>query len=320
MPLRWLLVAAIAMVPAAVDLRAQLRSDVPPPAWQPTGARITWKGLSFIVPAGMSGSVKGDLYELIGLGMRGRGGTCAITISGEIPSRGDLAAFAQAILVGNLAGLRAGIADSQGGSNLIADRRVGRSADGWRYVELNGMVNSSGVDRARIMLIDRGATVIAILAMSTPGNGCVGLSIETTPNGNTITWAALYYSLKLAGATPSDHLREQIIGRWAGSGMSSAGAGMLQDEVFASNGRYGGASLGAVTPGKDLSSSTGEGRYVLDADKLAVFPNGGKPEVHLIRVVEDYAVLTPSRSTLQLCKVNVDVAGPSERCLSRRSP
>lgn len=318
MPLRWLLVAAIALVPGTTDLRAQLRSDLPPPAWQPTGARITWKGLSFIVPPGMSGAAKGDLYEMVGLGMRGRGGVCVIVISGELPSRGDLATYAQAILVGNLASVGAGVADSQGGSNLIADRRVGRSADGWRYVELNGMFTQGAGGRARIMLIDRGATVISIFAISQPGNGCVGLSFETTPNSNTITWAALYYSLKLAGATPSDHFREQIIGRWVGSGMSkAAGAGMLQDEVYAPNGRYGGASLLATATGQQLSSSTGDGHYVVDADKLAIFPNAGKPEAHLIRVVEDYSLRTPSKSTVQLCKVRIIVAEPYERCLPR---
>ena len=315
MPLRWLLLAAIALVPGTPDLRAQLRSDLQPPAWQPTGARITWKGLSFIVPPGMSGAVKNDLYEMVGPGMGGRGGVCAIVISGEIPSRGDLATYAQALLVGNLTSVGARIADSQGGSNLIADRRVGRSADGWRYVELNGMVTSGSVDRARIMLIDRGATVISIFAIS--NNGCVGLSFESTPNSNTITWAALYYSLKLAGATPSDHLREQIIGRWVGSGMSSAtGVGMLQDEVYAADGRYGGTSLLASATGQ--SSSSGDGRYVVDADTLAIFPNTGKPQAHLIRVVEDYSVMTPSKSTVRLCKVKVDVGGPYERCLSGR--
>ena len=97
-----------------------------------------------------------------------------------------------------------------------------------------------------------------------------------------------------------------------------AGVGMLQDEGYAPNGRYGGASLGARATGQPLSSSTGVGRYVVDADKLATFPDGGKPEAHLIRVVEDYSLMTPAKSTVQLCKMRVDVAGPYERCLSRR--
>jgi len=316
MPLRWLLIAAIALVACTTDLTAQLRSDLPPPAWEPIGARITWKGLSFIVPPGMTGTPQGDAYEMTGLGVLGRAGQCAIMISGEIPARGDLGTYAQDLLVANMASLGVGITDSQGGSNLAADRRVGRSADGWRYVELNGMVTAGGANRARLMLIERGSTVVPILAVANPSNGCVGLSNETTPNGNTITWLAFYYSLKLVGATPSDHLRGQVIGRWGGSGASAAaGAGMVQDEIFATNGQYDSNILGGAPTG--LVSSTGAGRYVVDADKLAVYPAGGKPEAYLFRVVEDFSVLTPSRSTLQLCKIKFDVGGPHERCLSR---
>src|SRR6187200_531238 len=119
MPLRWLLIAAIALVPCALDLRAQLRSDLPPPAWQPTGARITWNVLSFIVPRGMSGRPVGDIYELTGPGVLGRTGQCAITIAGPLPARGDLATHAQDLLVSTMARIGTGIADSQGGSNLV---------------------------------------------------------------------------------------------------------------------------------------------------------------------------------------------------------
>lgn len=69
------------------------------------------------------------------------------------------------------------------------------------------------------MLIDRGATVIPIIAISTQSNGCVSLSSEPSPFINTITWAALYYSLRLQGAIPSNHLRQQIVGRWENFGI-----------------------------------------------------------------------------------------------------
>jgi len=314
MLLRWLLVAATASVLSATGLRAQPPSALPPAAWQPVGARVTWRGLSFIVPPGMRGTDRGDFYEMGGLGMRGRGGLCAILI-GERPSRGDLAEHAQSLLVEFLGALKLGVADSIGGSNLIGDRRVGRSADGWRYLELNGMVTPGGAGRARIMLIDRGATVVPIIAMSEPSNGCVGLSIETTPNTNTITWVALYHSLRLLGATPSDHVRGQIIGRWENFGMSAAGAGALRNEVYAPNGRYG-SSLATTATGRELSSN-GDGKYVIDADTLAIYPNAGTPEAQLIRIVEDYEANVPSKSTVRLCKLKVDVAGPYELCLSR---
>lgn len=313
----WLLAVAIVLVPGPTDLGAQAPSDPPPAGWQPTGARVTWRNISFIVPPGMSGAAQADLYEMGGPGMRGRGTQCGIIILGEMPARGDLATQAQDTLVSIMSGLKLGVADSQGGSNLIADRRVGRSADGWRYVELSGMVTPGVGGGARIMLIDRGATVIPIFAISAPGNGCVGLSMETTPNSNTITWAALFYSLRVAGAAPSDHLREQIIGGWGGSGaFATAQAGMVQEEDYAPNGRYGGEILGA-SPTGGLSSSGG-GQYVVSADRLTIFPGRGTPSVHLIRIVEDYAVLTPSQSTVRLCKVRVDAGGPHERCLSRR--
>ena len=68
----------------------------------------------------------------------------------------------------------------------------------------------------------------------------------------------------------------------------AGGAGMLQDEVYAPNGRYGGTSLGATATGQQVSSSTGNGHYVVDADTLVIFPNAGQPEAKLIRIVEDY--------------------------------
>jgi hypothetical protein len=290
---------------------------MPPPVWQPTGDRITWRSISFIVPPGMTGSAKADFYEMGGLGIRGGLGQCVILIFRELPSAGDLATQAHRILIEALSAIKVGVADSHGGPNLVADRRVGHSADGWRYVELSGMLTQGVGGRARIMLIDRGAMVVPIVAISTPGNGCVGLSIETTPNSNTITWMALYYSLKLGGAMPSDHLRQQIVGGWEGSAMSrTAAAGMLQDEVYEPNGRYG-ASFGAIANGQQ-SSSSDSGRYVVAADKLATFPDAGTPETHLIRIVEDYSLMTPSKSTVQLCKMKVDPGGSYERCVSRR--
>jgi hypothetical protein len=318
MPLRWLLVAALALTPVTTHLRAQLRSDLPAPVWQPIGERVAWGSLSFIVPPGMKGKVRTDLYEMAGPGVRGRDSQCSIFIVGAKPSRGDLATFAQTLLLGTLT---ARVYDTSGGSNFIGYRRVGRSADGWRYVELNGRVDSMNATRIRVMLIDRGATVIPIIGIAEPGNGCVGLNIEATPNENTVTWSALFYSLKLVGdtASASNHLREQVIGHWEGSGFAFGGsAGMLQDEVFEPNGRYGGAGMDTVGPGRPLSSSTGRGSYVVEANKLALFPNAGNPEAYLIRVVEDYSPTTPGEPTVQLCKMSVDAIGLKERCLSRR--
>ena len=317
MPVRWLVGTVIALVLGAHYSRAQPRPALPPAVWQPTGERVTWRNLSFIVPTGMRGVAKPDGFEMSGLGVSGRGGQCHIIIFAETPSGGDLATRAQDFLVDSMAVLGVGVADSRGGSNLIGDRRVGRTTDGWRYVELNGMVTPGGAGRARIVLIDHGVTVVPILAVSDHLNGCVGLTNETTPNGNTITWVALYHSLKLPGATPSDHLREQVIGRWESFGRSAGGAGALQDEAFGSNGRYGGGSVGADSSGKLMAPNLGDGRYIVDESKLVIFPRAGPPEAVLIRVIEDYSETEPSKPTVRLCKLKVDATGPYEICLSR---
>jgi len=90
---------------------------------------------------------------------------------------------------------------------------------------------------------------------------------------------------------------------------------MLQEEDYAPNGRYSGSILGASAAG--ALASSGGGQYVVDGDKLSIFPSAGTPSTHLIRVVEDYSLFTPSKSTVRLCRVRVDVGGPHERCLGR---
>lgn len=315
--LGWLLIAATTLLADGNAAKAQPPGALPPVAWQPTGARITWRGLSFIVPSNMSGAAKADFYEMGGLGIEGTTGVCAIFILGETPADGDLATQAQSILVANLAGINLKVADSGGGPNLIGDRRVGRSADGWRYVELNGMITEGSGGRARIMLIDRGATVVPIIAVSSPGNRCVSLTVERNAfSNNTITWTALYYSLRLPGATPSVHLRQQIVGRWENFGMA-AGVGVLHGEAYAPNGRYGSEMLADRETKQPLGSYSGNGRYVVDGDKLAIFPDTGTPEAHLIRIVEDYEATTPLKSTVRLCKVKKDLLSPYELCLTR---
>src|SRR5262245_17357735 len=182
---------------AAVTATAS--QTLPPVAWEPTGPRTTWKGISFVVPAGMRGADKGDYYDMSGPGIMGRGiGQCAILILGDVPAGQDPARQAHELIVTTLASLGQRVTNSRGEPDLTIDRRVGRSSDGWNWVELNGMLGEGVGNRARIMLVARGATVVPVMAIAASGNGCVGLSGETTPNNNTITWAALYHSLRVA--------------------------------------------------------------------------------------------------------------------------
>jgi len=310
-----------ALIGSAASLTAvtQTPPQVPPPvAWEPTGPRTTWRDISFIVPAGVQGSNKGDFYDMVGPGIRGgRFGQCAIVVLGDVPAGADLGRQAHELLTTGLAGLGQRVTYVRGQPDLT----VGRSADGWSWVELSGIV---GDGRARIMLIVRGATVVPIMAIATSANGCVGLLGETTPNSNTITWLWLYHSLKVAGSTPSTHLREQIIGRWDALSVSTGGqVGMSQGETYAPNGRYTYASMLGADGGSGFLTKdfTGDGRYVVEGNRLTIFPDRGAPQTRLIHIVEDREATVPPRSTVRLCQINVGVVGgPYERCLPRSVP
>lgn len=296
--------------------------NLPPIAWEPGSQRVTWKGLSFVVPAGMRGADKGDFYDMGGAGIKGGTlGQCAMVILPDAAAAPDPARQAQDVLVTTIAGLGQRVVNSRGEADLTIDRRAGRSSDGWSWVELNGMLAEGVGGRARIMLVARGATVTPILAIASGGNGCVGLANETTPNGNTITWAALYHSLRVTGSPPSTHLREQIVGRWESLSATTGGQiGASQGETFAANGRYARASsIGAYGPDSDFLSKgyTGDGRYVVEGNRLSIIPDRGSAQTVLARIVEDREPAVPPRTVVRLCTIHVDVAGPYERCLAR---
>jgi hypothetical protein len=322
---RWRMTAlCAALIGSAASATAvtHTRPQAPPRvAWEPTGPPTMWRGISFIVPAGMRGVDKRDFYDMAGPGINGRIGQCSILILGDERAGPDLAKQAQDLLVSAMASLGQRVVNARAESDLTADRRVGRSSDGWDWVELSGTLGEGVGGRARIMLIVRGATVVPIMAVAVSGNGCVGLPSEPTAGSNTITWAALYHSLRLAGSTPSAHLREQIIGGWAAMSVSTGGqVGTSQGETYAPNGRYARASMvGAYGAGSEFLARgfTGDGRYVVEGNRLSIFPDRGPSQTTLVRIVEDRVATTPPRTTVQLCKINVDAGGPWERCLPR---
>lgn len=321
---RWRLTALfVAAIGSAVGAMAVSQTGpqerLPAANWEPTGPVITWRGISFIVPAGMRGTDKGDLYEMIGQGVTGRMGQCAIVIGREVAAGPEPVRQAHEVLVANVASIGQRVANSRGESDLTIERRGGYSADGWKWIEISGMLGAGIGDRARLMLITRGATVVPIMAFATGGNGCVGLVRETTPFNNTVTWAGLYHSLKLAGSTPSPHHRDWIVGGWESlAGSTKPEGGISSGETFAPDGRYARVSV-VAGPGFE-KAGFGDGRYVVAGNRLATFPDRGPAETTLMRIVADHVATTPPRTMLQLCRITVDVGGPRERCVPRREP
>jgi hypothetical protein len=81
-------------------------------------------------------------------------------------------------------------------------------------------------------------------------------------------------------------------------------------------------AYGPVSPGGSgfmTQSFTGDGRYVVEGDRLTISPDQGSPQTNLIRIVEDREAMAPGRSTVRLCKINFDVL-PYESCRSRIAP
>ena len=241
-----------------------------------------------------------------------------------MPAGPNIGRQAQDLLVEAMGGLRLRVVNSRAESDLTIERRAGRSADGWNWLELSGMLSEGVGYRARIMLIVRGATVVPIMAVAANGNGCVGLPAETTSFTNTITWAALYHSLKLAGSTPSAHLSEQIVGGWEACrrplGHKSGPA--REKPMHPTVDTPARAWSGVMMPDRNFVARgfTGEGRYVVAGNRLSIYPDRGPSQTTLIRIVEDRVANAPGRTTVQLCKINVDVGGPRERCLPRSGP
>jgi hypothetical protein len=277
----------------------------------------------------MHGTDRGNYYEMSGRGISAPSGTCNIFVLREEPADQNVVLQAQSQLVGQLASAGLGVADYQGGKDLTLAGRAGRSPDGWEYIELSGMLTGDANGRARVMLIVHGATVIPVIGVASNDNGCVGLLEESTAHGNTITWAALYHSMRINGAVPSDHFREQIVGPWSGSAFATrASAGVIQDVTFAPNGRYGGhGTIGVEREGPDESHVvsrhyTGDGRYLIEGNRLAIYPDRGAPQSSLVRIVEDYKAAPSLRTTVRLCTVKTDTANrlaPYESCLDRRT-
>lgn len=308
------LLTVIALSVLVVRPSAQSR---PPVIWEPTGSVVTWRGISFIVPAGLRGTDQGNAYDMSGSGIRGAGlGQCSLVIMPPVAAAASAARQAHEILAAKLATFGAAVSDARGGPDLTTELRVGYSDDGWSYVELNGMLREGFGNRARIMLIRLGRTVVPIIGVASQGNGCVGLMTETTANSNTITWLALFYSLRVAGATPTTHLRDQIVGNWSALSASvGAGIGASQEETYAPNGRYGRGTV-AVGAGYEKGFA-GDGSYLVEGHRLTTVPDRGAPQTTFARIVAEREGTTPPRDTTQLCTIIVVQGGAYERCLLR---
>ncbi len=287
----------------------------PPPQWAPQGTRVTWNGVSFIVPPGMTGTDQTSRYDLIDMGSGGIN-TCGITINAPVAASGDLAQQANDILVQGYMAQGYQVLDDNYGTNLIGNRTQGRSPKGWDWVELRAELRKTGPspERGHILLVGLGSQVVPILGYSPENDGCTQLAHDNTAGIiGELRWRQLAYSLDFSGLTAS---AVSVVGQWS---LFQANSG--QEYVFAANGRY--QHWGGLTTAHQISSTeielvtssfTGDGAWKVEGDVLALFPDGRAPEAYLFRVFEHHSISATGvvRKDVKLGLMKQDVAGPYE--------
>lgn len=171
------------------------------------------------------------------------------------------------------------------------------------------------------MLVGLGAEVLPIVGYSPTSSGCTQLAhdFKTGIVGET-RWRELAYSLELsppAGAAPPS-----LVGEWS---LYQGASG--QEYAFAANGRYG--FWGAIAQERRVSqtelevttsSFTGVGRYRVEGDVIALYPDGEAPEASYFRVYEQHAV-SPSMQVsheVRLGLMRKDAGGVYEVSLVRK--
>jgi hypothetical protein len=273
--------------------------ELPELSWRPDGTPAIWNGISFLVPRGMEGGEAAGGYEMVRQTPFGEDQlVCVLRIEPARSAAADLSVQALEIMTEFFAAEGISLVDQRGGTDLLAHRVHGFSPRGWEFIELTAEPRPDGVPtlaRARILLVHLGSAVLPIIAVASHYEGCVRFDYERnlgTTFDPQLDWAAFFWGLELPTEPVDSALIEQVlIGKW-----SEFSAHTLAGEIYAANHRYASdatwASEREVSPTElELTTTTwsGEGRYVVDRDTLARFPDSGVADANLFHFVERYA-------------------------------
>ena len=269
-------------------------------------------------PAGWSATVHGDVI-LLRAPAQPTGESCAIGLSGLVPSTGDLASDANAAWARNFADF-----EVRPTSTFPSAAHVirGVASQGWEYLIVKrGMaLRGSPADPLRaqglfgfVMVAKLGARVATVFGVSFDPlvSSCFGSALDNV-------WPRFFSTLRFRSVPgASEHvLAEGMIGAWESYGSSLGSAASIQ-YVFTPAGRY--AELGAMRrvtiDSVWMSTTFGDGAYRLRGNEITLLPDVGRPEVgslRLERVSEDggrtwMEILYFLRSAPQLA---VNLCGP----------
>jgi hypothetical protein len=192
-----------------------------------------------------------------------------------------------------------------GSQDLRAQMERGITGDGWRFVEVNlsPALPGGGSTGAlvRVFLVQLGNQVAPVVAFDN------GSRLDSPVNGRG-AWPLFFYGLTFpqrAGPGPGATY-DQLVGTWGAGGTNA-----LVQETFGKDGSYG--SMAGRQTYTDISATRvlertrgwfGEGRYVVQGNRLTVWSNGGKPATHYFRIAEQANSVAPGGWIVVLRQLN----------------
>jgi hypothetical protein len=261
---------------------------VPEPVTGPLGTPQLWQDYAFIPPAGWSVKPYSDLLMMQAPPTQQAGESTFISLQPFRRAEADLASQAVAVAREAFAGKFGSFLNhSSGNQDLFADMERGVTGDGWRYVQVD--LAPIQIDGARVwalvrvLLVRVGDRVAPIVAWDS------GIRLVNEVSGRDV-WSTFFFGLGFPnhpGPGPGG-AQELLAGTW-GVGGSNA---MVQ-ETYGRDGTYGSAA--GYQTYRDLSATRvletthgffSEGRYLVQGNRLTVWPRGGKPETHYFRIAE----------------------------------
>jgi hypothetical protein len=296
-------------------------APLPEPETGSLGTPQTWQDYSFIPPPGWTTQIFPDGVFMQAPPTQQTGESTFIAMMPLRKAEGDLANQALAIVRGFFAQKFIGYVSYIYGhqNNLLEQMERGVTGDGWRFVEVNlSPILQDGkytTHLVRVLLIQVGNQVAPVIAYDN------GIRLDNPVSGKG-AWPLFYFGLtfpKLAGPGPGAAY-DQLVGTWGAGGTNS-----MLEETFGKEGAY--SSMAGHQTYHDISSTQvlertrgwfGEGRYVVQGNRLTVWSNGGKPATHYFRLAEQSNSAVPSGWIWKLRQLNRSIDGQNYEFTSTR--
>jgi hypothetical protein len=308
----------IAAKPQVNAETAATGAPLPAPDVPVAGPRQTWQDWSYVVPQNWQAQVLPDgvMIRAPKTNPRSQGGSFVFLL----PLRAAKAdPYAQGLeILGQVFAQNFASFRDYGAveGSPYKHKMRGVNGDGWPYV----MLRTRPVDfrggrpshKLRLLLFQLGSQVAPLVGFEHADEP----ALESGPGSSSVAWALLYHSLQFPTlrAPGSAGLRDKLIGTW------SVGERLnLVEDTFNADGTYD-HRMKLYPTFYDLSSARGkppswfgEGRFVVQGDRLSVWPGNRKPQTTLYRIVEEENFLEGFGPVLMLYRLGLSADGKEAR-------